>query len=255
MYSAEFTDTDFRGAQGYQFDDNLLSRVILSPNASDQWSTLRRSYTGGRFGINLMFLVLFFLPIVMKAMFWMQVAHFESFIGHVEITLAKAADALAALPDQTMQSLGEKIRKIAARGSCLTGHCERVWLPAILLGVPLPFRASTWLGYVFLGVIAAAGSLLILYNGVRGVLTYLVLPLRDEEERSGHTPRRLWNDNRGSPGSRSPRPATSSRIVKTWRHVLGFFEKLRSRYGWMVPFHWVVQILQYLAYGLRPCTL
>jgi len=253
LFSADLTDADFRRAHGYQFDDNRANGIILSPDATDEWSVLRRAYTGAKFGFNVIFLLLFFLPIVAKAVFWMQVAQFEHTVDRVEAGLNRAADELSLIPGPPgLNRLGERLRDLASRGSCLAGSCERVWLPAILLGIPIPFHADNWSGYFILGLTAAAAPALILYNIARGVLTYFVLPLRDEEDRCGHTPRRLWSDLRKS-SDREPEGVDlrrPGRVARAYRKINASFQKLRSRYSWLVPVHKLVQSLQYVAYGL-----
>jgi uncharacterized protein YjbI with pentapeptide repeats len=253
LFSADLSDADFRGARGYQFDDNRAQGIILSPHASDEWSVLRRAYTGTKFGLNLLFLLLFFLPIVVKAVFWMQVAQFEHTVDQVEASLNKTAEVLSVIPHPALQILGERIRELASRGSCLGGSCKRVWLPLLLLGIPIPFEADYWPAYLLLILTAAAAPALVLYNIARGVLTYFVLPLRDEEDRCGHTPRRLWNDTRRPVEREALEPDTepSKRfIAKTYQRITNFLRKLRTRYAWMVPLHTLVLYLQYVAYAL-----
>jgi hypothetical protein len=82
------------------------------------------------------------------------------------------------------------------------------------------------------------------------LLTFFVLPMRDEEMRSGHTPRWRWDDVRLGPGQRGialPRVGFFERVPGVAR-ASTFFAKLRSRYGWLVPLHWTVQGLAYVAY-------
>lgn len=252
LLAADLTGADFRGAQGYQFDDNRAQGIILSPYASDEWSVLRRAYTGAKFSFNIIVLLIFFLPIIAKAVFWMQVAQFEHSIEQVESSLSKTADVLSVMPNPVLRSLGEKVREVGSRGSCLAGSCEPVWLPRILLGIPVPFRADHWPGYLLLGLTAAAAPMLILYNLSRAILTYFVLPLRDEEDRSGHTPRRLWSDKRQAieHGSAEDLAGRLWIFTKIYRAITGFLLKIRTRYAWMMPLHMLVQRLQYVAYGL-----
>src|SRR5262249_10561600 len=142
-------------------------------------------------------------------------------------SLSKTADVLSVMPNPVLRSLGEKVREVGSRGSCLAGSCEPVWLPRILLGIPVPFRADHWPGYLLLGLTAAAAPMLILYNLSRAILTYFVLPLRDEEDRSGHTPRRLWSDKRQAieHGSRKTWPADCGFLRKFTGQSLGFCSK------------------------------
>jgi uncharacterized protein YjbI with pentapeptide repeats len=223
---ADLTGVDLRGASGYQFDDNHAFNVILSPGSVDGWSTLRRAYTGARFAFNILFLVFFFAPIVVKAVLWTEVQHLQTASGDLRTRMKQAADTLSAAPDPIAHAIGSALAEFSSRGPCLAEKCDSVRLVWLLLGLNTDWHDADCLTRIAI----AAGPLLIIYNGLRGFLTLLVAPLRDEEERSGHTPRRaLWRT--GEP-----------RKPPLW-------ERLRTSYGWMTKLHWIVQVLQYVAYG------
>jgi uncharacterized protein YjbI with pentapeptide repeats len=65
---ASLAAADMRGAVGYQFDHNNIQGTLIAPHALDDWSILRRTYTGTRLIFNLIFLACFFAPIVAKTL-------------------------------------------------------------------------------------------------------------------------------------------------------------------------------------------
>src|SRR5205807_1823971 len=85
LTDADFARADLRGLLGYRFDHNNVQGTLIAPRAQDPWSKLRRSYTGSRLIFNLIFLVLFFAPVVAKTVFWMEVSRLEA---HVPIALS-----------------------------------------------------------------------------------------------------------------------------------------------------------------------
>jgi hypothetical protein len=99
---------------------------------------------------------------------------------------------------------------------------------------------------------AIAGFLLIVYNAARGLLTFFVTKLRDDEQVSHHTPRR-----------RSPRlsvvieplkPGNLARL-KAWvwsccEALRRLHDALRGSYAWLIPPQRIVSRLQWLAYGM-----
>jgi uncharacterized protein YjbI with pentapeptide repeats len=251
LFGAELTESDLRGAQGYNFDDNLARRIVLTTEASDYWSILRRAYTGARFGFNAVFLLVFFLPIIVRAVFWTELAQVENSAPHLQSELRKIADTLAAFPYPGVAQLATTLHNLAGAGLCGARHCVTVPVVLLFVGWPAKLEASGILGYFALIVGVVAGPALIIYNALRGLLTFFVLPMRDEEMRSGHTPRWRWGDARLGPGQRGiipPHVGFFERLPGVAR-ASTFFIKLRSRYGWLVPLHRTVQVLAYVAYA------
>jgi uncharacterized protein YjbI with pentapeptide repeats len=245
LFGAELTGSDFRGARGYQFDDNLAHGVVLSSEAEDYWSILRRAYTGARFGFNAVFLLMFFLPIAARAMFWAELGEIDKSALHLRAELRQAADLLAALPYSGTAPIVTTLRKVADAGLCGARPCPDTPVALLFLGWPIQWD-------VFGIISLVAGPFLIVYNALRGLITFYVLPMRDEEMRSGHTPRWRWGDARASPGQRGIDPVPVGAIERRLPGLASaklFFAKLRSRYGWLVPLHWAVQVLAYIAYA------
>jgi uncharacterized protein YjbI with pentapeptide repeats len=253
MFEADLTRADLREATGYQFDDNQARSVILSPDAVDHWSVLRRAYTGSRFVFNLLFLVIFFAPLGFKALFWTQVAHLERSITEAESELRQAAELLIAHNSPGLREVGTILHRVSSRGACLAERCETVSLLRLLLGLKVDLRNKSLWEQSLIMFAAAAGPLLILYNIGRATLTFFVTPLRDEEDRSGQTPRWKWSDPRKSRSHTAP--ASGSAFGGLKQQGIELWDKIRRRYEWMVKLHRLIQVLAYVAYASTAVTI
>jgi hypothetical protein len=58
-------------------DDNAIEGTRFSPYAHDPWSVLRRTYTGPKLAFLLLFSVLAFLPLGLRAAFWITLSRLE----------------------------------------------------------------------------------------------------------------------------------------------------------------------------------
>lgn len=63
---ANLTNADLTNVRGLEVDSTRLVHARFSPNANDAWSALRRTYTGPKLAINLLFVCLFFAPLIAK---------------------------------------------------------------------------------------------------------------------------------------------------------------------------------------------
>ncbi len=149
LYDANLSGADVRKSIGLILDSNYIRDTRFASNASDPWSILRRRYTGANFILNLLLLSIFVIPLVAKTIFW-------SVVNSTQNALAESA--------------------VALETNCLSAECRD--FP--VLGLVLGFDQS-----IIYGCFA---STLLLYNFLRGVLTWFVGPLRDEEERSNYAP-------------------------------------------------------------------
>ncbi|MGE4073693.1 MAG: pentapeptide repeat-containing protein [Lysobacterales bacterium] len=70
--NADFNGADLRGAHGLEFDANNIRGAQLSPKSKDQWTILRREYSGTRAAFHTLLLLAFFLPYLVKVAFWLQ---------------------------------------------------------------------------------------------------------------------------------------------------------------------------------------
>jgi uncharacterized protein YjbI with pentapeptide repeats len=241
LFAANLSGSDLRGAKGYQLDNNLAQGTVMSPAATDEWSTLRRAYTGPRMTFNLIFLGLYFAPIGVKAAILVQLAHLEtSSVKMAEMT-QNIASTLTLSHDLILHGIGILLSYLTANFPCLNGGCE-VYLPLVLLGLSGWSKASCTGRLLLLTV-----PLLLLYNLARFGLTWLVAPLRDEEQRSGHVPRRSFArqdpDFLLSLAQNPSKPTVQDRVIAMW-------QRITLRYGWMVYLHRLVLTLAWLAYSL-----
>ena len=212
---------------------------MLSPSVNDDWSQLRRAYTGARLAFNLIFLVLFFMPIAIKVVVWKEIGSLEHSIASFQHSLHVIAERLLSGNLALFQALGRELMTWSDMGPCLAHACATRSILALLLGFD-----KSWCDMTPLALVSAlAGPLLILYNSARAGLTLFVAPLRDEEIRSGHAPRRALKETR----SRFPRPR-APQSIPIWKRI-------KLCYGWMVPVHRLVTWLEYVAYGSTAITI
>jgi uncharacterized protein YjbI with pentapeptide repeats len=336
LTNANLAGADLRGVAGYQFDHNHIRGALVAPRATDEWSVLRRTYTGSRLIFNLIFLACFFAPVLAKVVFWMEVSRLETQLPVMLSTINQLSDALDATSGQVGKDMAQALRGAVAGVPVLRSE-PRVpvsialdqivpeWLGARLMmhdkgtvanllgasfesylagssparnarqlidyladelarrpeaeartmadalrrsAVALPAhlpRPSSLLIAVILGLDvpwtqagisailgAVAGILLIVYNGARGLLTFFVTQLRDEEEVTDHTPRRqwssLWVSSEAGGAANSPRPAALGRSY--WVALRHLPRALRESYAWLVLPQRIVSSLQYLAYAM-----
>jgi len=176
LTGANLENADLRGAKGVRLDDNYVRGAKFSSNATDPWSILRRSYTGHRFGFHMLVLALFMAPYLARAIFWAGVN--EAQVGMIQMVarLKSAALDLEASALDNGRVLSELVSRMGEVQPCLREVCREWPIWQILLGADK--------GWAFFALAAA----LVLYNLLRGILTWRVGPLRDEEERSGYSP-------------------------------------------------------------------
>jgi hypothetical protein len=121
-------------------------------------------------------------------------------------------------------------------------------LISVILGLDVPWAQAGVLGIIG----AIAGFLLIIYNVARGVLTFFVTKLRDDEQVSHHTPRRRWP--RLSVPIEPTRPDSlarlKARVRSCWEAMRHLPDALRESYAWLIPLQRIVSGLQWVAYGM-----
>ena len=219
LSGANLERADLRGARGISLDSTFTRDAQFDARAKDRWSQLRQSYTGPRMLFTLLFLVAFFIPYLVKTAGWVVANQVQE---EVSLGLSEL-DALADGTELGDESTRALLRSIA--GSLRSrvpwdqpqGWSEsRVWK----LGLGLEREWTYWL----------TGLALIVFNLFRALLTFVVAPMRDAEERSG------W-----SPGLR-PRAENSGELLKN----PGAFLEV---YGWLWWPHVAVRVLWWVAVG------
>ena len=190
LQQIDLSDCNLRGVKNLVLDDTKIRNASFSPRARDRWSILRRTYTGPKMVFNLLFLVAFLVPFVVKTLFWVGV-------HDVQTGLEDRVEAVQKrIPTTVTSRIAEGIKDRTQ------WRTVKVW--RLLIGAQDRWRY------------AAVPILLIVYNVLRALLTYAVGPLREEEERSGYSPR-LRHESWG----------------EWWRSPF-------SAYGWLIWPHWVM---------------
>lgn len=239
LWETLLDNADIRGARGVVLDSTRVRNARFSPTAKDPWSVLRRAYTGPFLLLNVLFLISFLVPYILKSVGWVSMNRAEqavnSAVGRVAEKVEEVADGYD-LGSQVLCTAADTLSKH-------TPNTENGWreyrLWQLIIGLDKP--ASYW-------VTALA---LIVYNLLRTVLTWLVAPLRDEEERSGHTPSLKPNIEKAArylPG-RVPSERSPNWILDEVMEPMRRLESLRTAYGWMVWPHRAVKSLGLLAFG------
>jgi len=172
LWTTHLDEADLRDASGMRLDETIIRNSKFSPRSSDRWSTLRRHYTGPRYAVTLLLLVAFVLPYFAKAAGWVAAARTQEVL---DVALTELDDRLAPLGDSAVAAeIVGSIREGLPIEGAPGWRKVRVW--QLLLGV------DKGLGYLL------TTCLLLLYNILRGLLTWVVGPMRDAEERSGVAP-------------------------------------------------------------------
>ncbi len=234
LHEANLKECDLRKAIGLRLDSNPIRNARFSPNADDHWSILRRNYTGPRFFFHLLFLIIFTLTYSAKAMFWVGINDSQKAFNSTLTEIHEVATKLESQNHPSSLKLAEILRKQTNIQPCLKPQCDEkvVWKVLISAHKDWPY----W-------VLAIC---LIVYNVCRGILTRLVGPLREEEERSGHTPPYYitWPRN----------PRFSLKIIDLLKFlinipkiILHWIEAPTEAYGWMIGLHRIVQALLVVA--------
>lgn len=178
LRQADCSGADLRGVRGAVFDETRLSDAICGLTARDPWSVLRRRYSGVMLVFHVALLMAFSLPFMGRAVFWRAVNHGQTLYSDA------AAALVSALNDAETASTGLSVdgpatvarAKVAAIGPCGSEACEAFSVWQVLLQVDR-------------GLLPACLAIgLLLYNVLRGIMTWWVGLMRDEEERSGLTP-------------------------------------------------------------------
>jgi uncharacterized protein YjbI with pentapeptide repeats len=164
LLEANLSAADLRGAKGFFPNSTYIRGAQFSPRARDWWSVLRRSYTGPKLVFNLLFLTAFLLPYLGKGLFWSSVNRGQATLG------TTVMDARSRAQDPEAGYLLEQVTP------CISSDCTEWPIWQVLIGVDR--GPEYWV----------LSSLLVLFNVLRGVMTWIVGPIRDEEERSGYSP-------------------------------------------------------------------
>ena len=214
LLDANLSDADLRDVEGARFDSTIVRNARFSPRARDPWSVLRRNYSGPKFLFHLIFLIAFLVSYAAKTMFWVGVNHAQETVVATTTQMSGIAEQLKREGHPSSVLLGEMVEHHTNILPCLKEKCAKLAVWEALI------RRNEGAAYWSLALALLA------YNVCRGFLTWFVAPLRDEEERSGHTPPFKY---------RAPENATRIDSILGW-----VYSRFRV-YGWLVGVHWLVQ--------------
>ena len=205
---ANLQDADLRGTRGLILDCNFVRGAQFDARAKDPWSVLRRTYSGPRLMFNLLFLVAFLIPYLAKIAFWASINRAQAY---KEAVVGERASVV-----------GLDAGTISNFSRCLAKQYEPVSVWQLILGIDKGWLFST---------LAVA---LITYNLLKAGLTWVVAPMRDEEERSGHTPN--WAGERWWQGYR---PLSWAHQVVWFMFWIAVFAFVYNAYDWLSRTVWI----------------
>ena len=172
-----FTNADLRGVVGFVPDETFIQGAQFSAFPRDPWSKLRSAYTGPRLIFNLLFLSLFFLPLIARTAGYyaggQAQEHALEVLEAMDQRLIAQHDAHPELSAFTREQI-KALRTNLPKGENGRWRPSQVW--KAVFGVDK--GPKFWV----------AALLLLVYNLGRGGLTYIIAPMRDAEERSNITP-------------------------------------------------------------------
>lgn len=178
---ASLDQANLRVKDHVPFDNNQVHRAIIPGNARDEWSVLRRHYSGPRFFVTLILLIGFLLPQIGMALFY---SGHDATVTFAEEQYRKIYPTLNNLSQSHPDGL--MLKKATDRLKLTTIKIERAYhkryqkWPAIALVLGMHHG---WLSMLLAVIILP-------YNYLRARLTLKVGELRDQEERSQVTPAR-----------------------------------------------------------------
>jgi len=177
LYRANLNQADLQGASGLELNANSVLQTRFGVGAWDSWSVLRRSYTGHRFFVHLLLLLAFVMPLVLKTMMWLAVAQAFVIIGGDSNSMG----TLATLKQRTntllaIETAVTPIEALRTDTLCDSTSPDPIYVIELVTG----WREKGWQLFFFLAVVV--------YNVLRGTLTFRVSLLREEEERTMYSP-------------------------------------------------------------------
>lgn len=206
---------DWKPHAGYKSIINILKLLIAPfklPERLDEWNVLRRRYTGFKAMLNILLFLIALLPYASQTLFWFTVGQGQMIarawtqqaqavagktIQETQESLESAEARLRTLNEEGSPAgeelllAAEKLRDLRTRiaeqeqrsiENMTQGWQEyRIW--KILIGLHKP--GGYWIIIVCL----------LIYNLFRGFLTWMVVNLQEDEDRSGYSPKSeeyLW---------------------------------------------------------------
>ena len=224
MWHADLEGADLTDAKGLTLSETNIRNARFSPNADDDWSVLRRTYTGARLLFHVLLMLAFFLPFVAKTFYWVAMNNAQHHAQTLYSDVAKAASTHPELESafQRVEAALKQSNELLKQRNELRRYA--VW--QLLLGVDRGIP------------IAMLTIALLVYNLCRLILTRLIGPLREEEERSGISPKR------GNWFSETRRWFPWVGAVRT---SFDWFKHEVREYRWLMSLHYITVSLGYFA--------
>ncbi len=220
LRAANLHEANLLQAKNLILDSSFVRHARFDVHARDPWSILRRKYTGPSLMFNLLFLLAFLVPYVVKVLFWASVNRLQSY---TEVVF---------LEQENLTVVDSKAATNLSR--CLADDCESITVLELVLGFD-----KGLLFWVF-------PIMLITYNLLKGWLTWKVAPMRDEEERSGYVPE--WKG-AGRPVRHQAIPFLGNRVSKNF--LIWCWKQMDSLRGYRYLFwthHYFLRWVFWLAF-------
>jgi hypothetical protein len=90
MWRADLEGANLTDAKGLTLSENNIRNARFSPNADDDWSVLRRTYTGACLLFHVLLMLAFFLPFVAKTFYWVAMNNAQHYAQTLYSDVAKA---------------------------------------------------------------------------------------------------------------------------------------------------------------------
>ena len=201
---ADFTDASVRWADmsncelfdtpSLEVDSTRIVHARFSPRAMDKWSVLRRTYTGPKLAINLLFVALFFIPLIVKgAALW-----------GLSILQEPATNVSSGDQPSTQSSISiEVVCSTSGDGAVkVTLHPQEIRVGEVRATSPLrewsikcqsmpAWQMLLGFGGPYGHFMPTLTVLLVLYQIARFLMTNQISLMRDAEERSGVSPAKV----------------------------------------------------------------
>lgn len=224
LYGVDLSSADLRGATGILLDGCRIKDAHFPALSDDPWSVLRRSYTGSRMLIHLLALVIFVVPLFVKTGFWVGVNRGQQLLAGMLKRVEQAVVSRRSPEEHRTNLLADALKQVSESGLCLRAECREVPVWKLSIGMEQEFH---------LAILALA---FLVYNGFRGVLTFVVSALRDEEVRSGYAPEFSYRFE-----SKVKVPGLGI------AQLLGTLSRLSSYYGWLIVPHRFLRTFWWIA--------
>jgi uncharacterized protein YjbI with pentapeptide repeats len=164
LTDCDLREVDLATCTGFVFDNTEITQTRLPVATDEPWLILVRKYTGSRMLFNLIFLGIYFTPLIVKGILLLSLAQIElALINRFSVTNPTSEPSL-------LTQFADPSK------ACAALQCKSVPVYQLILG------ANVKIG------ILIAGMTLLFYNILRFILTIKVGPLKEEEALTGRTP-------------------------------------------------------------------